>query len=305
MGDISVYSLNHNMRTRINNMNSAVQISMDKISSGKAIYDMQELAKVGKAELLLGIEGDLSKTISYKQTCEDADRQIRFTEGKLKSLIEIAADFKEKLASLQSSSGKDMNFKTIAEATLRNIEVNLNSNFEGKYIFSGSNIYQKSVSDIVHNSNILADEISNNYYNGSSEKASVLISDDFRITFGINADEEAFQNLIASVHKALEAYNENEVIFDKEIIIEASEYVDSSLKQINQLISKLGNHHGTISSKINELSSFERYLVDLAGGITDTDIPTETSILSQHVTVLQAAFMVYGKVSKTNLVDYL
>jgi flagellar hook-associated protein 3 FlgL len=304
MVDISDFSKVNNLVDNHTRMMSNVMKAQNKISTGNKLISMQDLADLGDSELLMGLEKDSIKTENYIQLGNDALRMMRYQDDQLNQLITVASDLYYKLTTLQSSSGTAMGFPNLGKNSLEQIKSILNSNFENKYIFSGNNTNEVPVGNIVNSSNILQGQVTSNYYQGGNNTERVVIADDYSISYGITADNKAFQYLIAAIHEGIGASSLASGNIDSDKVSNALDYIKTAAEELVDLRAKLGNNMNAIENKMNEHDDFKNYLRNVISEIKTADIALETTVLQEQLYMLNASYIV-NRSLKDGLVNYI
>lgn len=136
------------------------------------------------------------------------------------------------------------------------------------------------------------------YYNGDQLILDVRVDQDYNVTYGILADNPAFQKLIQGV--GIAAGTEDE------------EALTVALGYVSEAIDDLPNVRGQIGLDIANIERFEArhedFKVFAAQAISDietVDVPLTLAELSQHETALQASFISISRAADLSLANYL
>ena len=307
MGDISELSNFKNIITHFSSIKSNMTDIQGQIHTGKSISSMAQLAKVGKAEILLSLQSDSSKYDGYYKTCEDSLMRIESITKQLDMLTEIAQNLSSELTLLNSSSESAMNYETIAVNTLRQIENILNTTFDNKYIFSGNSPFDPPVEPgyIVDNSNVVDGNVTNNYYQGGLNNTVAVVGDNYPISYGITADNEAFQNLIAAVHMARQAVANTGNQEKQALKNKAIEFISNATKKLSQLTSGVGNSQLAIERQVEILEQTTNYVNDNIDNIQSADVVEAMILYHEYLNMMQATIKVTTMLNGKHLQDYL
>lgn len=276
---------------RYNKLMTNVENLGQQIGSEKAVSDFLDLAEKGKSEILLGLESERSQNKNFTLEINNAKQNTNQIDLQLSNLVDTTQEILSKLTLFQSSLGKDMNFTEYAESKLAQIQGILNTQFLNRYIFGGTNSNNPPVGDIVSNSNIIQEQISNNYYHGGSEQFSTTIGYNYNISYGPLADDVGFQNLIAGLHTAINADINN----DSNLKTTAFEYISTALNDIIQLRAVLGNNSFSIENQGKIVLQSNIAIQKLVDKITVADTSELSILFAGATSTLIAYYKVMAK----------
>lgn len=136
------------------------------------------------------------------------------------------------------------------------------------------------------------------YYNGDKQILEVRVEEKYNVSYGILADNPAFQKLVQGL--GIAAGTENE------------EALTVALGFMSDAINDLPNVQGQIGLDIANIERFETrhqdFKVFAAQAISDietVDVPLTLAELSQYETALQASFIAISRASDLSLANYL
>lgn len=303
MVDISNVSLHNNFKSRTTELLGSLIDSSRKLSTGNTVKNLRELSTVQNGNDIFIFNTDIERYSGYISNNNALLNTLENTDQQLNQIIDLLDDYKSQLVMLRSAAGKSMNFKQTAINTFESLEQSLNSNFQGKYIFSGTHYNDPAVNDIVQITNLIADQPSTNYYIGGKEIPSADIGDNFIIEYGIKADHPGFMNFIAALHLGLQADNNNQI--DDNRAQQAIELSEKSLDQIISLRAQLGTNMRVLSNKIETDKKFIEFNEKILNNILNIDFPSAMVEYNSYTTTIQAAYQMIAKFSRLSLLDYL
>jgi len=136
------------------------------------------------------------------------------------------------------------------------------------------------------------------YYDGDQQILKSRVDDQYDVSYGILADNPAFQKLIQGLGIASATDDEDSLVV--------------ALRFISDAIDELPNVQGQIGLDIANIERFESrhedFKVFAAQAISDietVDVPLTLAELSQHETALQASFISISRASELSLANYL
>ncbi|WP_085620823.1 flagellin [Thalassospira alkalitolerans] len=136
------------------------------------------------------------------------------------------------------------------------------------------------------------------YYTGDQQILEARIDDQYDVSYGILADDPAFQSLIQGLGIAAATTDQDAL--------------NVAMGHISDAINNLPNIQGKIGLDIANIERFETrhedYKIFAAQAISDietVDVPLTLAELSQYETALQASFITISKSSDLSLANYL
>jgi flagellar hook-associated protein 3 FlgL len=136
------------------------------------------------------------------------------------------------------------------------------------------------------------------YYAGDQQILKARVDDQYDVSYGILADNPAFQKLIQGLGIASGTDDEDSLVV--------------ALRFMSDAIDELPNVQGQIGLDIANIERFESrhedFKVFAAQAISDietVDVPLTLAELSQHETALQASFISISRASELSLANYL
>ena len=136
------------------------------------------------------------------------------------------------------------------------------------------------------------------YYDGDKQILEVRVDEQYNVSYGILADNPAFQKLIQGLGIAAGT--------------EDQDAMTVAIGFINEAINDLPNVQGQIGLDIANVERFETrhqdFKVFAAQAISDietVDVPLTLAELSQYETALQASFIAISRASDLSLANYL
>jgi flagellin-like hook-associated protein FlgL len=286
----------------IGSASSKVLKAQRQVSSGVAIDSFTDLNKIGPIENYLSLKNNFQSIDNYLTNNKTTLNRITTMDKSLDSLIKVAGDMRQALTTRKSPAGRSMGLAQIVKTNfLPTIKDNLNSQFQGLYMFSGSKNDVQPVGDILNSSNIINGVITSNYYNGNNVKISSGVTESLNLEYGITANEKVFQNLIAVANKFISADENN----DNSIMNESSVLINQTIEELVQLRAKCNNHEKSVKDANLGLNNQKEYYNQVITGIVETDIPVVMTELYNHKGILEASYKAFAIINKMNLTDYI
>jgi flagellar hook-associated protein 3 FlgL len=289
----------------------------------QAIADFQRLqgllvdkqSKIGadsKASTFAQLGSDLTNVQSFKLSMDRSDRFINSIADAnrkndayfqaMQQLIDIATDYKKNLALESSATNASVNDLTSqSNNSLDTIKDILSTRDGANFIFGGSKTTVPPVDDLKNGSNIDRGVATANYYNGDDFQASVDVSNNLRITYGINASDPAFQKLIGAINLG----KSEEAKGAAANYSETGTMLDDAISGLIALQTDVGDNATTFENSTTAHSTAKATFQQQYSDANSPDVVQLTIETSQIQTALQASFSVFAKISQLSLLNFL
>lgn len=255
--------------------------------------------------------GDASSVISAENAASQLETWTSNTKNTLNrtqamysaagSMVDQLTAFRSKLSAAKSSTSNDTLNQT-GKDLLKDLASLMNLRLDGRYMFAGSNTDTAPVDTsklAVPASPSTADK---NYYTGDSEQASVRISDQQSITYGVTADGNGFEQALRAANIVA---NMNTSPLDATRLDEAYTLATKALDAMIATQSGLSNTSARLETAQKQQTNAKDLLQNMADDIKNVDVAQITLKLSQYDAQLQSAYAALSKVSQLSLTKYL
>ena len=138
------------------------------------------------------------------------------------------------------------------------------------------------------------------YYQGNGDVASVRVSDERTIQYGITADNPAFE-------KAIRALNivANASTLDADTLDEATSLSLDALDGVLGEQGKLSVDSASMERAISAQTEYQDFATSLGTDLNSVDVAALTAQMSAYETQLEASYAAIAKISNLNLFNYL
>ena len=251
---------------------------------------------------LLDLEATLKTSQSYADAAKSADGRVEVMYSALSSITDLLTDFRATLVSLMSSDSTTASraaLTSAAEGYMDELASLLNTSYEGRYLFGGNSTLDPPVDLSSYAPD--AETESTDYYQGDDAVTSVKISRDQTVSYGVTANESAFEQAFRAFGIIANAGGTP----DDELLQSSYDLVISSLDATISLQSKLSIDAGTLERAQERQSDYQTMLEGAISDLRDADVTAITVRISNYETQLQASYSAISKLQSLNLVDYL
>lgn len=177
----------------------------------------------------------------------------------------------------------------------------LHTQHDGQYVFAGGKPETAPV-DLTSfstgtGSTSTADT---SYYSGGSDIASVRVAADQSVSYGVNADNSAFEEVMRVLK-----FVANSSSLSSSDITGALDLAGTALDDTAAVQAKLSNAASRIETASALQSDYKRYAETLSSDLTSVDVAAVTAQLSTYQSQLTASYSALAKVLGMNLASYL
>jgi flagellar hook-associated protein 3 FlgL len=287
-------------RTNMFMQQSTVRLAtlQDQLSSGKKAEFYSGFG--GVSGRLVSLQSESVRTEKFESVNTQIGSKLTQMDIHMSSLLDAAIAFKVDLISARnignsSSAGLLYN----ADQRLQQAASTLNATSAGEYLFGGSRIDAPPVDLSLFTALPSAIVADSSYYKGDNQILFAQIDKNFRLDYGINADNPAFEQYIRGLRIVKNAPTNDAAIS------QAIDLVSNAIDGIRVLVAANGIRLKATEDVSDQHNANNLVLKDTIGSLVDTDFLDVTTRLQLEQTNLQAQFTYIGKFSNLSLAQYL
>lgn len=298
---VSTLALQQNTMRNAMGVQSTLAQAQLQISSGKKAQTFADLGG-GQVEQFISLDNKFARTSEYLKNNQIAQSRMNLVNTALDQVIETANNLKNLLLQRRNQTlAGTVGFPQQAEGFYKAMAGQLNTQFEGRYIFAGTRTDVRPIDDTQLPTNVQLGVPDSGYYRGSAEDVTLRIDDGFSITPNIRADDPSVQKLMAGIATALSGDRTNN---DADL---ASAF-DLLSEGINGLINvQAKNNANTVmlSQAETRQTTLQTYWKSTKEDLISADIVSLTTQVAVDQGVLQATFQVFSRINSLQLSDFL
>ncbi|MBR0754765.1 flagellin [Bradyrhizobium jicamae] len=254
------------------------------------------------AERVINLQVSVTRAQSYIDSATLADSRVQVMYSAVGSMTDIITKLRSQLSAATTGSSTETNSViSTAQQMLSQMGSLLNTQYNGEYVFSGARTTTAPV-DLTSfstgtGSTSTADT---SYYQGDSEIASVRVADDQTVSYGVTADNSAFEQVMRVLK-----FVGNSTSLSSSDITNALDLASSALDATAAVQAKLSNSASQIESASSRQSDYQSFAQTLSGDLTNVDVAAVTAQLSTYQAQLTASYSAIAKIQSMNLASYL
>lgn len=250
---------------------------------------------------LVSLQASITRSKAYSDAATSADARVQQMYSSVGKMIDTLTSFKTDLASFDETAASTDTTTLVnnAKSTLSSLVAEMNTTYAGNYVFAGSAVNTKpvDVSSMTAQTDPTASDTS--YYSGDDTIASVKVGDDTTISYGVTADNTAFEEGIRGLNTIVAGNT------DSTTISSVSDLIDSAMTGLTTIQSQLSLNSKALETAVSDQSDYQSYVSTSVSDLDSVDVAQAASDLSNYTTQLQAAYSAIGKIQSLSLSSYL
>lgn len=254
------------------------------------------------AQHLVNLQVSVTRAQSYIDAATLADSKVQVMYSAVGSMTDILTQLRSQLSAASTGSSTETNSViTTAQQMLEEVGSLMNTQYDGQYVFAGGKTDAAPVDLTSFSSgsgSLTATDIS--YYNGDDEIASVRVGSDETVSYGVTADNSAFEEVMRVLK-----FVANSTTLSSSDISSALDLAGTALDDTAAVQAKLSNAASSIETASARQTDYKSYAETLSNDLTGVDVAAITAQLSTYQAQLTASYSALGKILSLNLASYL
>jgi flagellar hook-associated protein 3 FlgL len=289
--------LNHTLGD-VTDVQKQLATLQQQISSGLKSQDFKGLN--GQVEQYTQLTARIANATGYQNGNQNGIARLQTADHAMDQMTSIADDMENLIVQARGPDKAGLDVAQQMKAFLESFAGQLNMNFEGKFLFGGTNTATPPVPDpmVAPNQPGVPDD---SYYAGSKDDITYHSDERETYNFPVRADDPAFQKIFAAAKQAMRAAqngSDGDMKSALDLMQQGQGELNSSRAGLNTTIL---NVQGTN----DRLKSMQLYWQGVSDSIANTDLVAASTQVANFQAVLQASFQVYAQLSQLRLADYL
>ncbi|WBL77125.1 flagellin [Bradyrhizobium xenonodulans] len=283
------------MRVETVMANKQIQESSGVVSSDFGGYGSD-------AQHLVNLQVSVTRAQSYVDAATLADSKVQVMYSAIGSMTDILTQLRSQLSAASTGSSTETNSViTTAQQMLEEMGSLMNTQYDGQYVFAGGKTDTAPVDLTGFSSgsgSLTATDTS--YYNGDDEIASVRVASDETVSYGVTADNSAFEEVMRVLK-----FVANSTTLSSSDISSALDLAGTALDDTAAVQAKLSNAASSIETASARQTDYKSYAETLSNDLTGVDVAAVTAQLSTYQAQLTASYSALAKILSINLASYL
>jgi len=251
---------------------------------------------------VINLQVSVTRAQSYIDASTLADNKVQAMYSAVGSVTDIITQLRTQLsAATVGSSTATASVINYSQQALSQMQGLLNTQYDGEYVFSGArtDTAPADLSSFATGTGSLT-TADTSYYEGDSEIASVRVSDSQSVSYGVTADNPAFEQVMR-----LLKFVGNSTTLSSSDITQALDLANSALDATSTVQAKLSTDAAQIETASSNQSDYQSFAKTLSTDLTSVDVAAVTAQLSTYQAQLTASYSAISKIQSLNLASYL
>ena len=270
-----------------------------RMATGKVSDDYSDISATTR--LVLDLERDLALSSQYADNAALVQPYVDSMYSSLSTMTDTLSSFR---ATLASGMGGDINeisnIASAAQSALDEMTTLLNTEVAGVYIFGGSVTDRPPVDMTAYTTATYPSTASTDYYQGNDHINSFIADTDYEISYGITADDDAFEQAIRAMNMVA-----NMTTYDSDALQEAYGLISNAIDGTAELLARTSIKASAIEDVVDVHTEYELFAETLISDLTDADAAEATAEMQALQTQLEASYTALSKSLNMSIMDYL
>ncbi|MBR0815200.1 flagellin [Bradyrhizobium diazoefficiens] len=254
------------------------------------------------AQHVINLQVSVTRAQSYIDAATLAGSKVQVMYSAVGSVTDILTQLRSQLSAASTGSSTEVNSAiSSAQQMLEQMGSLMNTQYDGQYVFAGGKTDTAPVDLTSFSSGTGSTTTADtSYYNGDSEIASVRVDANETVSYGVTADNSAFEEVMRVLK-----FVANSTTLSSADITSALDLASTALDDTAAVQAKLSGAASSIETASARQADYKSYAETLSNDLTSVDVAAITAQLSTYETQLTASYSALGKILSLNLASYL
>jgi len=298
---ISTSFLNTTLVNRLQTSNVEIAKNTYQISSGLEARRYEDISTETNA--LFDLKELRSSNERYIRNIEDVTARLSSSENALQGLSDMMADASHlwTLGRNENSAESRAALAPKAEALTRTFYQLFQTQFEGRYIFSGQASENPPLNQAPTANISPGNPAPTTYYTGDVARPSVITGEGIQIPYGVTGDQQGFADMLAGLEALWFGLENN-----------STTEIDNAIDLLNNAQTELSDMLGEVGGQIESLNllkdrheSANINITQRVDDIEKADISEAISNYSANQAVLESSMAILARLQSTSLLDFI
>jgi flagellar hook-associated protein 3 FlgL len=252
---------------------------------------------------VINLQVSVTQAQAFSSAATAAYDRASVMSSALTNMSDLLTTFQSDLTAATSTDGSSNDLQETASGLLQQMASELNTQYEGEYVFSGSQTGTEpvNISNPPYAALTATSSADTSYYQGDDAVTSVRVSNQQVIGYGVTADNSAFEEAL----RALNMVANSSGSVDSTTLTTATSLVTSAIDGLTNVQSDLGSNMSAMQSAGDEQTDYQTFASSLADDLTNVDVAAVTAQVTAYQTDLEASYSAISKIESLSLADYL
>lgn len=266
-------------------------------ASGQVSSDYGGLGRT--AGTVVSLEASISLSKAYASAAGTAADRVESMYDAVGKIITEITSMKATLASFATTSSDTGTLEVTAAEMLESIAAQMNTQLGGRYLFAGGAVDTAPVDLDALATATSPSTADTGYYRGDDAIASVGVSAEQSVAYGVTADNPSFEKALRALSLVANGGG------DEATLSEASDLLDEAIDGLAVVQTRLSLNASTLETAISDQQDYQSFADDLVTNLSGVDIAEVAARMSVYEAQLQAAYAAIGNIAQLSLSKYL
>ena len=271
-------------------------------SSGLVAEHYTELGAQGRT--LVSLESTLARVQTWSETARTALDRVEAMHGAVGEMADLMTSLRSTLSGAMSdtddSDGLDIN--AYGETMLDDLASLMTLRQDGRYLFAGGNTGVAPVDLTALTTPTIPSSADTGYYQGDSAIATVRVSEQQVVSYGVTADDSAFEQAVRAANIAATLTTSP---LDETALAEAYDLATLALDALLAVQGGLSINAGRLEAARQRNLDDATVITERAADLKSVDVAVVAAQVAQYETQLQASYSAVASLAQFSLTDYL
>lgn len=300
MERVSTFGLGQAMLRSALSVQNAFSTTSTQKASGLVATTYGDLGR--KASTLISTEASLTQLRTWKSNTQIANDRTQSMYSAVDSMIDQLTSLRATLSAAKSSAGRSGDLNKIGNQLLQDLAGQMNVRLDGRYLFAGSNTDKLPVDTSLLTPATVPSSADPAYYTGDTHVASVRVSTQQTINYGVTGDNDSFEKALRTANILA---NMSISPVDLSAVDEAFDLASKAIDGLIAIQSGLSTSASRLeAAMVNHTASMELF-ENISSQIKEVDVAEATVKITAYQTQLEASYSALAKVNELSLTKYL
>lgn len=303
VASISTYGLYSILARNASEAQSALTTATEQESTGLISQTYSGLGGVATSRLL-DLKSSVTEADNYSSNASTAGTRTQAMYTAVGSMISSLTSLKTTISAALSATDNST-LSTSAENILTDLAGDMNTQVGSSYVFSGAKTDTAAVdlTNYPSSSPVSSTTADTSYYQGDDAVASIKVSDDQSIGYGVTADNSSFEQALRAAAMVTESVSGGTT--DTTTLEAAYALASTALDGLSNVQEGIANTSARLTDVQTNQATFVSQMNSMISDIENVDTAQASANVSEYQTQLEASYSALAIVLKVKLTDYL
>jgi flagellar hook-associated protein 3 FlgL len=292
---------NQNSLRSLRQSEAELALSTYQISSGNKARTLADVPT--DANRILTLREVQTRTVVYTGGMTTASNSLKATEAALQSMTDLLEDAAQTatLGRNENSAATRSSLAPKAKSLADTFYNLINTQFQGRYIFSGQNGLEKPVNGVAAAATFPGLPLPTTWYEGDSSLPAVVTGPGTTLNYGVTGNDPALVKMKAGLEalwSGLQTNNLTDIDSAITVLKEARTDVSSALGRV-------GGELNTLTQLGDRASQQTDFLTEQLNALEKVDVAEAITAFSQQQTTLEASMSIIAQINQLSLLNFL